>query len=462
MLQTSRTLTSLKFRLYVMMFLQYFVQGCFLPIISVYLEEALGFQSRELGQFAAVLAIGPLLAALFVGQIVDRHFQTQHVLALAHLVAGVLMILLYLQQTYWPVIVLGTLYAILYTPTIMLTNSLTFHHLKDREREFPLIRVWGTIGFIVPAWLIEVFFLEGLQDKAEAANVRGIALLFAGVAGLVLALYCLTLPKTLPTGGKSGRFAPGAVLRLLSLRSMFVLVGASFGIALVHKFYFIWNGPFVKAMLLRGEVKGFWVHRISSLGQVAEIGVMVLLTWSIMRLGFKRTMILGIVAYLMRCMIFAAAAGMDGPFSLVMTLVCLGQMMHGLCFACFLAAAFMYVDRECPPDIRGSMQTFYGTFVLGLGFFIGSFAGGEIGAAFTTDPGQVTVRQQLGIESTAGAYEFEQETKQGQTHRSVRDWPGIWLSSAAMTIICLIGFTLLFPPTAPGREKDEPAKDDDG
>ena len=190
-----------------MMFLQYFVQGCFLPIISVYLQEALGFQSRELGQFAAVLAIGPLLAALFVGQIVDRHFQTQHVLAFAHLAAGAVMILLYHQQSYWPVIILGALYSILYMPTIMLTNSLTFHHLKDREREFPLIRVWGTIGFIVPAWLIEFFFLQG---KAEGANVRGIALLFAGAAGLVLALYCLTLPKTLPETGKSGRFALGA------------------------------------------------------------------------------------------------------------------------------------------------------------------------------------------------------------------------------------------------------------
>ena len=150
-----------------------------------------------------------------------------------------------------------------------------------------------------------------------------------------------------------------------------------------------------------------------------------------------------------RCLIFAAAVTSSGPFPIVMTLVCLGQALHGFCFGCFLAAAFMYVDRVSPVDVRGSMQNLYGTFVLGLGFFVGGFVSGQIGDAFTTIVGTETVRSRLGIAAETGMVAFNRDGQQ-----MVRDWPGIWLAGAALAAVALIGFALLFP-----KETRHPAAD---
>ena len=141
--ETGRTQRSLKLRLCGMMFLQYFVQGCYLPIASLYVEQTLGFSARQVGIFGSALAVGPLFAPFVLGQLVDRHFATQRVVAFCHFVAGVLMIALYLQEGVWPVIILGTIYSVLYVPTMMLTNALAFHHLKDRDKEFPIVRLPG-------------------------------------------------------------------------------------------------------------------------------------------------------------------------------------------------------------------------------------------------------------------------------------------------------------------------------
>ncbi|MFG0240057.1 MAG: MFS transporter [Gimesia chilikensis] len=196
-LSLEKTDFALKMRLIVMMFLQYFVQGCYLPIITLYLIDALGFSAFQIGVFGAALAVGPLLAPFVFGQIVDRHYATERVLAFCHLSGGVIMLALFLQQSYWPVVILGVMYSILYVPTMMLTNSLSFQHLKDSDREFPLIRLWGTIGFVVPAWLAEGLFLRGLSGDALNTG-RGIVLAMAGVAGILMAAYCLSLPHTPP------------------------------------------------------------------------------------------------------------------------------------------------------------------------------------------------------------------------------------------------------------------------
>jgi nucleoside transporter len=430
-------------RLSLMMFLQYFVQGAFLPVISVYLQDALGFSATQLGTFGAALAIGPLVSPFIIGQLVDRHISTERVLAFCHLAGGVLMMVLYFQSSYTVVLVLGTLYSTLYAPSMMLTNSLAFHHLVDRDRDFPVTRLWGTIGFIVPAWLVEPLFLSGLTGD-ELNSARGIVLAFAGIGGLVMGLYSLTLPHTPPHRDDKQEIAPGKVLGMFRLRNFCVLVLISFVVALVHKFYFVWNSPYLKAILEQGEVVGAWEQRISSIGQVFEILVMAFLGFSIRRFGFKRTMTVGTIAYLVRCLIFAGVISIDAPFPVVMTGVCLGQALHGFCFGCFLAAAFMYVDRVAPVDVRGTMQNFYGTFVLGVGFLVGGLVSGNVGDRFTTAGDQPTVRARLGIESEAGLIHMTQE-RDGRKMEMLRDWTGIWLGGAALATVALVGFVLLFP-----------------
>lgn len=412
------TAAHLKWRLCLMMFLQYFIQGCYLPIVSLYLQEQLGFSTFWIGVFGSALAVGPLFAPFLIGQLVDRRYASERVLAFCHLAGGVIMVLLYLQTEEWPVIVLGTLYSILYIPTLMLTNSLCFHHLTDSKREFPLIRLWGTIGFVVPAWLIEYVFLRGLEGE-QLNQARGVALVTAGIVGLLMAAYSLTLPHTPPTQREDRRFAPGVASRMLAQPHVLVLVLVSFLIAIVHKFYFVLNAPYLKEVLVQGGVRGAWEQRISSLGQIAEVLVMAVLGLMITRWGFKRTMLLGILAYAVRCVIFAYALRLPGPFPVTMTIVCTGQLLHGFCFGCFMAAAYIYFDRTSPADIRGSVQNLYGTFVIGLGFFAGGFVSGWIGESFTSPSG--------------------------------RNWTGIWLSAAALAAACWMIFALTFESQA-----DEP------
>ncbi len=471
------TSSNIKLRLYVMMFLQYFVQGCFLPVISVYLEESMGLSRAQIGLFGAGLAVGPLVSSFILGQLVDRSFATERVLAATHLAGAVLMFLLYgsiqflhfsASNGFWWVFSLGVAYSVLYTPSLMLTNALAFHHLQDSDREFPLVRLWGTVGFVLPAWIVEYFFLSGNQGEL-LNNARGVTLLFAAAAGVAMGFYSLSLPHTPPKQGAS-KLALTEVLRLLRERAFLVLVIVAFGVAIVHKFFFVLNSPYLKAMLFRGGFAG-WEGRISSIGQVAEVGVMAALAMFILRLGFKTTMALGIFAYIARCVLLALAAAIEGDFTTSMILIGIGQALHGFCFGCFLAAAFMYVDRCSPGDVRGSMQNFFGTFILGLGFLAGGIVAGWVGKQFealndtslgmiggavswtaqyqASGPPADSVRAALGIQSTAGWTPIQGQYTQ-------QDWVGVWLASAVIGLLCLMVFVAFFPKTPPSRTSEAP------
>ncbi|MCR4414247.1 MAG: MFS transporter [Thermoguttaceae bacterium] len=402
-------------RLSVMMFLQYFVQGAYLPVASVYVMRSLGFSSLEVGIFSAALSVGPIVAPFIVGQLVDRLFATERVMAFCHLVGGALMLVLFAQTKVWPVILLGTLYSVLYVPTMMLANSLAFRHLKNSNLEFPWVRLFGTLGFIVPAYLVEFWWLYGLEGS-ELDRARGIVFALSGIAGIVMAGYCLTLPPTPPQQHEERKYAPGAVIAMLRRRDFLVLVVVSFFISIAHQFFFVWNSPFLRAILDTGGW-GAKEQSIASIGQICELGVLAALGLVLKRLGFKWTLVVGAAAYMVRCLLFAVVFSLDPPFAGKLILAGAGQAMHGLCFGCFLAVGYMYVDRIAPPDIRGSMQTLYGTFILALGFFVGGFVGGQVGEWFILVPGD----------------------------NPIYDWTGIWLSCAALCAVCVAAFAVLFP-----------------
>jgi nucleoside transporter len=439
------TAPPIRWRLCVMMFLQYFIQGSYLPIASVYVQDALGFTAAQVGYFGMALALGPILTPFLFGQLVDRYFATERVLAFCHLAGGVVMLALFSQTNAWVVIGLGAVYSILYVPTMMLTNALAFHHLKNSDREFPKIRLWGTIGFVAPAWWIEIVWLSGMEGD-ELNQARGLAFALAGAASLLMGLYCLTLPHTPPQPGKVRDFAPGAVVRSFFTEwNLFVLLVVTLLVGVAHQFFFVWNSPFLKDILRSGAWAGAAEQRIASIGQICEVAVMAGLGMAIVRFGFKRVMLFGILAYTARCVIFAVVFGFGLPFAGKLALAAAGQALHGFCFGCFLAVAFMYIDRVISKDLRGSMQTLYGTSVLGLGFFLGGYVGGQVGEVFTTPAGAAPLRQSLGVTSQAGLVEFAV----GQ----VRDWPGIWLTCAMIAAIALVIFAAAFPRTPAADEQ---------
>jgi hypothetical protein len=219
----------------------------------------------------------------------------------------------------------------------------------------------------------------------------------AGASSLVMGFYCLTLPHTPPQPGKAGDFAPGAVVRsFFTQRNLLVLLVVTLLIGVAHQFFFVWNSPFLKDILRSGGWTGAAEQRIASIGQICEVAVMAGLGLAIVRLGFKRVMLAGIVAYTARCVIFAVVFGFGLSFEAKLALAALGQALHGFCFGCFLAAAFMYIDRAVSKDLRGSMQTLYGTTVLGIGFFLGGWVGGRVGEVFTTAAGEEPFRRLCG------------------------------------------------------------------
>ncbi|NLX97106.1 MAG: nucleoside permease [Rhodopirellula sp.] len=406
-------------RLSAMMFLQYFVQGAYLPIASVYVQDALGFTAMQVGVFSSALAVGPFLAPFVIGQIVDRMFATERVMAFCHLAGGLLMLAIYTQTDVWPVILLGTAYSILYVPTMMLSNSLAFQHLKNSDMEFPWIRAFGTLGFIIPAYVIEFWWLRGLQGES-LDRARAFAFALSGIVGIVMAIYCLSLPHTPAQHREDRKYAPGVVVSMLRSRHFFVLILVSFFIAMAHQFVVVWYSPFLRAILDTGGW-GAYEQSISSVGQICELAVLAILGLLIKRLGFKWTMLLGLAAYMLRCLLFSLVFALDLSFTGKLILAAAGQALHGFCFGCFLAVAYMYVDRIAPRDARGSMQTLYGTFVIALGFFAGGFASGQIGDWFTT-----------GAEQTL-----------------TRDWTSIWLSCTALCAACLVVFAVWFPRRLP-------------
>jgi nucleoside transporter len=410
-------------RLSVMMFLQYFVQGCYLPIAALYVEQTLGFSDRQKGGFIAALAVGPLLAPFVIGQLVDRAFATERVMAFCHLVGGVLMLALYFQTGFWPVIVLGTVYSIMYVPTMMLSNSLAFQHLRNSELEFPWIRLCGTIGFIAPAFLIEPILLRGLTGEA-LDQARGVSFLLSGIFGVLMALYSLTLPHTPPVRGQRPTYAPGVVMEMLRQRNFLVIVLVTFLICIAHQYFFVFNSPFLNEILRGGGVETARELQISSIGQWCEIGVMAILGFVLTRIGYKWTLVLGATAYLLRCLLFAAVFGLELPFAGQLALAMSGQALHGFCFGFFLAVGYMYVDRISPRDVRGSMQNIYGVFFVSIGFFVGGLIGGEVGQWFTASVDGV----------------------------DVRNWTGIWLTSAALCAVCVALLMAFFPGRQPQTE----------
>lgn len=410
-------------RLSVMMFLQYFVQGAYQPVASVYLKDALGFSSEQIGYFAAALSVGPMFAPFVIGQLVDRYFATERVMAACHLLGGGLMLALYTQSDPVIVIAIGTVYSVLYVPTMMLSNALAFRHLTNSDTQFPIVRAFGTIGFMVPAYLVELWWLRGLEG-GELDSARAIVFVFSGVVGIGMGLYCFTLPHTPPQPSKSRKYAPGAVVGMLHLRHFFVLIAASFFIAIAHKFFWVWNSPFLRAILDSGGIEGAYEQSISSVGQGCEIGVMAILGFFIKRCGFKWTMTIGAAAYCARCVLLGLVFSVDPPFAGKMAMAVIGNALHGFCFGCFFAAAYMYVDRIAPLDVKGSMQTFYGTFVVALGFFFGGLVSGWVGAAFS------------------------------DADDNIQSWTGLWMSCAALSAVCVVLFAAAFPSRLPQPEPE--------
>lgn len=386
------------FRLSVMMFLQYAIWGAWLPILYPYLLGHVRFSLDQVGAILAAGAVGAIFGPFIAGQIADRHFATEKFLGFSHLVGAALVLILAKTDTFWPFLAISLIYGLVYAPTIALTNSLCFHHLSDRDKQFGPVRLWGTIGWIIAGvavghWLLVYYTPAGALESvvADAQNAgRADAFRLSALLGLIMGIYCFTLPNTPPSRGARESNAAFAAVREIRFQPLLTLFLLAVPISIIHQFYFVHTSEFLSIMQRQSDTADAFARTINSvlgagggglmtIGQMSEILVLALIPLVAKKLSRKALLAIGIGAYAARMFIFA-------HLSTSMPAVLLGVAMHGLCFGCFIFVAFMVVDEETRADIRASAQNLFNLVIVGVGIIVGSwFATSVVGRWATVD-----------------------------------------------------------------------------
>lgn len=401
---------SAKARLGTMMFLQYAIWGAWAPVLSAYLINDLHFSGSQVGWIYALLPLATIVAPFAGGQVADRTFATEKVIGVLAFTGGLLLVVVSRMTDFGAMAALMFVYCLLYAPTLALTNSIAMIHLKDSEAEFGRIRVWGTLGWIAAGLALTGW--RSLASGGAAPAVGADTLLLAGVLSLVMGLQSLTLPHTPPRSEGVKPWAFLESLKMLRDRDFAIFVAITFVVATELEFYYILTAPFLQSATI--GVSATTVPAVMTIAQLAEIFVMgFFLSYALKRYGMRRTLAIGVVAWPLRYIIFAIGS----PAWLVIAALAL----HGFCYVFFFVAAFIYVDKVAPPDVRASAQSMIAIVALGFGRFLGSIFAGTIRDVFTT-----------GAET---------------------NWRAVFLVPCALTVLCAAAFLLLFR----GRSAPAPA-----
>lgn len=442
----------LRIRLSLMMFLQYFVWGLWLVNLGQFMikTDGLTLSADEQGWVFTVYGFGSIIGPFLMGQIADRYLATEKVMAICHFLGGILLIVTAYTTSFWPLFGLLFLYCNLYMPTMGLSNSITFRSIgEENQAAFPGIRLWGTIGWII-AGLFFTAYLEyetlafwktlatpiGLGGAFnsflawwQASIVPNLKSLFAkigeprfldslrisGVVSMIYAVYCLTLPHTPPTPAKATdpidkKSAVLESLELMKHRSFAVLIIVTGLIGIMLAFYFACENFFLEAI----KVAPSQIGAVMTIGQIAEIVVMLFVPFAVKAFGVKKTMLIGAAAWALR---FGLSAYGQPQWLMIATIA-----LHGFAFGFFFVVAQMYVDRAASPDIKATAQNFLIFIVYGMGTIVGSVLTGRARSMLTTT-----------IAAT--------ETSPAKT---VENWHMIWLGPFVLTLVCMLFFALFF------------------
>lgn len=391
-------------RLSTMMFLEYFIWGSWYVTLGTWLAGGLHFTGEQIGLAAGATSVGAIVAPFLVGLIADRLFATQHVLAVLHIVGGALLLAATMQKNFGSFYALLLLYCLCFMPTLALTNSLCFRQMQDPKLEFGSIRVLGSFGWIVAGLLIGT-----LRKEATALPMQ-----LGGVASLLFGLYCLTLPHTPPMdrGGKFtlGKIFPREAIALLKERSTLIFVIASLLICIPLQFYYAFANLFlnqVGVVNAAGKMTG---------GQMSELVCMVAIPWFFRRLGVKYMLAAGMLAWVVRYLLFAYGNAGPGVWMFWGAI-----LVHGICYDFFFVTGQIYIDAKADASLRAAAQGLITFLTYGIGMFLGAWLSGLVVQHYT-------------LAAPIGPVTYA--------------WRPIWIFSGAISAIVLVLFLATF------KEKD--------
>jgi nucleoside transporter len=387
-----------RLQLSTLMFLQYFVWGAWYVTITTYVTTTLHFKPIEAGLIFGTFSIAAMISPFFVGLVADKYFATEKTLAILHLLGAIVFYLLTFVKSFGLFYAGLLVYALCYTPTMALSNSLSFHQMQDPGKTFPGIRVLGTIGWIAAGMTIGFM-------KVESSVVQ---LYVAAIVSAILGLYCFTLPHVPPKKDTKATFREIIgldALKLFKERAFAIIIIASVLTCIPLSFYYSWTNPFLN------EIGMKFAASKMTMGQMSEIFFMLVMPFFFIRYGVKKMIMIGMAAWILRYLLFAY-----GNNENLVWMLYTGIILHGICYDFFFVTGQIFVDKQAPSHLKASAQGMITFATYGLGMFIGTWFSGLIVGLFTTSKGGI------------------------DTHT----WTQIWLIPMVIAIVVLILFAILF------------------
>jgi nucleoside transporter len=395
-------------QLSVMMFLEFFTWGGWFVALGTFLANNLQADGAQTGNVFSTQSWGAIIAPFIVGLIADRFFNAEKILGVLHLLGAGLLYLMYSSGTVSEFYPWALAYMILYMPTLALVSSVSFNQMKDPEKEFSSIRIWGTIGWITAGLLIS-FFFHWDSEENTAKGMLKYTFLLSACASLALGLFSFFLPKTPPTrttGEKVSivRILGLDALKLLKDRNFAIFFIASVLICIPLAFYYQNTHPFLTNMGIKDPTGKM------TMGQMSEVLFLLALPFFFARFGFKKTILVGMFAWALRYVLFAYGNGGDLSFLLIT-----GVVLHGICYDFFFVSGQIYTNSKAGEQYKSSAQGMITLATYGVGMLIGFKVAGWITDAYTTEAGL--------------------------------DYKMIWLIPAAIALVVFLLFAVFFRDT---------------
>ena len=397
--------TKTKIQLSLMMFLQFFIWGGWFVTLGTFLGNDLNATGAETGMAFSTQSWGAIIAPFFIGLIADRYFNAEKILGILHLIGAVIMYYMAQAESFNAFYPLVFAYMVAYMPTLALVNSVSFFQMKDPAKEFSLIRVFGTIGWIVAGLVISYVFHWDSKESISQGALSNTFIMVA-IASLILGLISFTLPKT-PPSQSDGAISISDILgldalKLLKDRNFLMFFITSILICIPLAFYYQQANPFLVELEMENPTGKM------TLGQISEVLFMLLLPFFFKKFGFKKTLLVGMLAWAVRYALFAYGNAGELTFMLIM-----GIALHGICYDFFFVSGQIYTDFKAGEKVKSAAQGLITLATYGIGMLVGFWVAGKISDKYTLTDG-------------------------------TRDWLVIWMIPAVFALGVMVLFIVVF------------------